>query len=177
MFDRRPGFFREDTPPAVTRRVDATVKWFNASKGFGFVTLSDGSQDAFLPMAILRRAGYEDVREGSLISCEVGAGAKGPLVTNVLNIDTSTAVAPRGDDGFDRRPVRPATTLDGAVKWFEPEKGYGFISPDGGGKDVFIHITALRRSGVNALEPGQRVRVDVVEGRKGLEAERITLIS
>ena len=62
------------------------------------------------------------------------------------------------------------------MKWFEPEKGYGFISPDGGGKDVFIHITALRRSGVNALGPGQRVRVDVVDGKKGLEADRITLI-
>jgi CspA family cold shock protein len=179
MYDRRPGFFREDTPPLPGRRVDATVKWFNASKGFGFVTLSDGTQDAFLPMAILRRAGFEDVREGASITCEVGEGAKGPLVTNVLNIDNSTAVAPRGDprgDGFDRRAPRPSTSVDGAVKWFEPEKGYGFISPDGGGKDVFIHITALRRSGVNALGPGQRVRVDVVDGKKGLEADRVTLI-
>ncbi len=174
MYDRRPGFFREDTPPG--RRVDATVKWFNASKGFGFVTLSDGTQDAFLPMAILRRAGYEDVREGALITCEVSAGAKGPLVTNVLNIDSSTALAPQAG-GADHRPPRPSTSVDGAVKWFEPEKGYGFISPDGGGKDVFIHITALRRSGVTALGPGQRVRVDVVDGKKGLEADRITLIS
>ena len=147
------------------------------SRGFGFVTMSDGSQDAFLPMAILRRAGYEDVREGASITCEVAAGAKGPLVTNVLNVDNSTAVAPGA--GMDRRgPLqqRPATTMEGAVKWFEADKGYGFISPDGGGKDVFIHITALRRSGVNALGPGQRVRVDVVDGKKGLEAERITLI-
>ena len=173
MYDRRPGFFREEMPPAPGRRVDATVKWFNASKGFGFVTMSDGTQDAFLPMAILRRAGYDDVREGSLITCEVSAGAKGPLVTNVLNIDTSTAV-PAGEE---RRPQRPSTTLEGAVKWFEPEKGYGFISPDGGGKDVFIHITALRRSGVDMLGPGQRVRVEVVDGKKGLEADRITLIA
>jgi cold shock protein len=176
MYDRRPGFFREETPSTPARRVDATVKWFNPSKGFGFVTLSDGTQDAFLPMAILRRAGYEDVPEGALITCEIGVGAKGPLVTNVLNIDSSAA-APSHGDGAERRPARPSTTLEGAVKWFEPEKGYGFISPDSGGKDVFIHITALRRSGVNALEPGQRVRVDVVDGRKGLEADRITLIS
>ena len=172
MYDRRPDFFREDLPPG--RRVDATVKWFNPSKGFGFVTLSDGTQDAFLPMATLRRAGYEDVREGALITCEISAGAKGPLVTNVLNIDTSTVVAPSG--GADHQPPPPSTSMEGAVKWFEPEKGYGFISPDGGGKDIFIHITALRRSGVNALGPGQRVRVEVVEGKKGLEADRITLI-
>ncbi len=176
MYDRRPSFFREDAPPG--RRVEATVKWFNASKGFGFVTLSDGTQDAFLPMAILRRAGFEDVHEGASITCEISAGAKGPLVTNVIDVDSSTAVAPQaGGGGFNRdRGPRPATTLDGAVKWFEAEKGYGFISPDGGGKDVFIHITALRRSGVNALGPGQRVRVDVVDGKKGLEADRITLI-
>ena len=175
MYEHRPGFFREDLPPG--RRVEAKVKWFNVSKGFGFVTLSDGSQDAFLPMAILRRAGYEDVRDGASITCEVSAGAKGPLVTAVLNIDNSTATAPRSESsGIDRNSPRPSHSLEGAVKWFEPEKGYGFISPDGGGKDVFIHITALRRSGVVALEPGQRVQVEVVEGKKGLEADRITLI-
>ena len=175
MYDRRPPeFFREDDMPPG-RRVDATVKWFNASKGFGFVTLSDGTQDAFLPMATLRRAGYEDVREGALITCEVSAGAKGPLVTNVLNVDTSTVVPPQSGE-TDHQPPRPSTSVEGAVKWFEPAKGYGFISPDGGGKDVFIHITALRRSGVNALGPGQRVRGDVVDGKKGLEADRITVI-
>jgi cold shock protein len=175
MFERRPGFFREDTPAG--RRVEAKVKWFNPSKGFGFVTLSDGSQDAFLPMAVLRRAGYEDVREGASISCEVSAGAKGPLVTSVLNVDNSTASSPSaGGGGFDRRVPGPSMTVEGAVKWFEPDKGYGFISPDGGGKDVFIHITALRRSGVVALDPGQRVRVEVVDGKKGQEAERVALI-
>jgi CspA family cold shock protein len=173
MYDRRPGFFREDLPPG--RRVEAKVKWFNASKGFGFVTLSDGSQDAFLPMAILRRAGYEDAYEGASIICEISAGAKGPLVTTVLNLDNSTAVAP-ASGGIDRRGARPAQTMEGAVKWFEAEKGYGFISPDGGGKDIFIHVTALRRSGVAALAPGQRVSVEAVEGRKGLEADRITLL-
>jgi CspA family cold shock protein len=173
MYERRPGFFREDTPPG--RVIEAKVKWFNASKGFGFVTPDDGAQDAFLPMAVLRRAGYEEVREGTSVTCEVGDGAKGPLVINVLNIDPSTAVAAR-DSGFERRDPRPSTTLDGAVKWFEPDKGYGFISPDGGGKDVFIHITALRRSGVDSLDPGQRVRMEVVDGKKGQEADHVTLL-
>jgi CspA family cold shock protein len=176
MYDRRPGTFQDDVPPAPGRRVDATVKWFNPSKGFGFVAMADGTQDAFLPMAILRRAGYDDVPEGCSITCEIGAGAKGPLVTNVLSIDTSTAIAPRPNE-FDRRSAGASQTLEGEVKWFGLEKGYGFISPDGGSKDIFVHISALRRSQLNTLEPGQRVRVDVVEGKKGLEADRIALIS
>ena len=171
--------FPEEIPSTPGRRVDATVKWFNPSKGFGFVTLSDGTQDAFLPMAILRRAGYDDVPEGSSITCEIGAGAKGPLVVSVLSIDASTAAAPRpdgSDRGIDRRYARPAQTIEGSVKWFGAEKGYGFISPDGGGKDIFVHISALRRSQLDTIEPGQRVRVEVVEGRKGLEADRLALL-
>lgn len=172
--NRRPGFVRDDEAQ-TGRRVDAKVKWFNATKGFGFVTLSDGSPDAFLPMAILRRAGYEDVREGASISCEVGAGAKGPLVLAVINVDNTTAL-PTSAPSARPSGSRMGQTLEGQVKWFEPDKGYGFISPEGGGKDIFVHVTALRRSGVAVLGPGQRVRVEVVDGRKGLEADRITLI-
>jgi cold shock protein len=168
MEDRDNGYSRADEMQAG-RRVEAKVKWFNATKGFGFVALSGGSKDAFLPMAILRRAGYDEAREGASIVCEVGVGAKGPLVLNVLNLDNSAA--PSGE-----RRAAAASTLHGVVKWFEPEKGYGFIAPDGGGKDIFVHVTALRRSGVSALDTGQRVRVDAVDGKKGLEADRITLI-
>jgi len=65
----------------------------------------------------------------------------------------------------------------GTVKWFNSQKGYGFIQPQGGGgKDVFVHISALERSGLTSLNEGQPVIVDVVEGRKGLEAARVRLI-
>jgi CspA family cold shock protein len=181
MYERRSGPFHNDEPSSG-RQVATRVKWFNATKGFGFVTPTDGGQDAFLPMAILRRAGFEDVGEGATLTCEIGDGAKGPLVLNVLEVDHTTA-EPAGErrgghsgGGFDQGPRGPASTLDGSVKWFEPGKGYGFISPDGGGKDIFIHITALRRSGLASLEPGARVRVDVVDGKKGLEADRVEVI-
>jgi cold shock protein len=177
MLERRPSFFREDTLPG--RRVEAKVKWFDAGKGFGFVTVSDGSADAFLPMAVLRRAGYEDLPEGAVITCEVSAGAKGPLVTGVLKVDSTTAkTSSRAVSGFDRRAPGSPTVLEGAVKWFDADKGYGFISPDDGGKDVFIHITALQRSGLQSLDEGQKVTFEVSPGRDGrMAADRIKVLS
>ena len=64
----------------------------------------------------------------------------------------------------------------GTVKWFNAEKGFGFIARDGGGKDVFVRISALDRSGLTALNEGDRVIVDIAEGRKGLEAARVQLV-
>jgi len=64
----------------------------------------------------------------------------------------------------------------GTVKWFNSQKGYGFIQPQAGGKDVFVHISALERSGISTLDEGQPVIVDFVEGRKGLEAARVCLV-
>lgn len=60
------------------------------------------------------------------------------------------------------------------MKWFDAERGYGFIAPAGGGNDIFVHVSALERSGLT-LNEGQAVVVDVVEGRKGLEATRVRL--
>jgi CspA family cold shock protein len=55
----------------------------------------------------------------------------------------------------------------GTVKWFNPTKGYGFIEPDEGGKDVFVHISALERAGMDSLSEGQKVSYDLEEGRNG----------
>ena len=67
----------------------------------------------------------------------------------------------------------PSVEETGTVKWFNAERGYGFIAPNGGGKDVFVHVSALERSGIEGLSEGQTVVVDVVEGRKGPEAARV----
>jgi cold shock CspA family protein len=82
-----------------------------------------------------------------------------------------------------RRSSAEATTsngssveMTGTVKWFNADRGYGFITPNGGGKDVFVHVSALERSGIEGLSEGQTVVLDVVEGRKGPEATRVRLI-
>ena len=161
MYPRRPTFFRVEDAPAG-RIVEGTLKWFDAAKGFGFVSLPEGG-DAFLPAAALRRAGIAEPRDGAVLRCEVSRGAKGPLVVQVLAV-AGTGAASR------------ARTSEGVVKWFAAEKGYGFIAPEGGGKDVFVHTNVLRRSGIETLVMGQRVRFELVEGRRGLEAEHIRLL-
>ncbi len=129
-------------------------------------------------MAVLRRAGHEEIREGTSVTCEVGDGAKGPLVLNVLNIDSPAATAACAIRASSRREPRPSTTLGARSNGSSLRPGYGFISPDGGAARMseFIHITALRRQQqVTTLGPGQRVRMEVVDGKKGQEADSISL--
>ena len=165
--------------------VTATVKWFNGSKGFGFVAPSDGTPDAFLHISALERAGLTQIAEGTTIVCDLGQGNRGPQVVWVHEVDASTAVAnpssgPSGGPGAGpRRPPQdrgPAQTYEGVVKFFSAEKGFGFVAVDEGGKDVFVHIKALERSGIKSLETGQRVRVVTTQGQKGPQADSVDLI-
>jgi len=175
---------------------EATVKWFNGEKGYGFVALSDGSGDVFLHANALQAAGYQTVSPGATLRIRVGQGQKGRQVDQVVSVDESTATAapprggPRGDrgggGGFGSRPPRSdaprrqvdlSTAVDmvGTVKWYNPDKGFGFITPQSGGKDVFIHATVLERAGLGPLQEGQTVRMGVVQGQKGPEAGTISL--
>ena len=166
--------------------IRATVKWFNTAKGFGFVTPEDGSPEAFLHLSALKQAGFESVGEGAGMVVEIGQSPKGRQVVRVLEVDNSMARAPAprmrpgpggpgmggGGGGMGHAPISTegAVDVDGVVKWFSSLKGYGFVSPNDGGKDVFVHITILRNAGVETLMPGQPVRMKVVTARKGPEA-------
>lgn len=68
-------------------------------------------------------------------------------------------------------PTEALTVATGTVKWFNPTKGYGFIQPQGGGgKDVFVHISAVERAGLNTLNEGQAIEYELVTGRNGKES-------
>ena len=77
-----------------------------------------------------------------------------------------------GGGGF--MPQGDAQEMRGTVKWYSAEKGFGFVSPEGGGRDVFVHATALERSGITPLTEGQAVNMKVVQGKKGPEAATLT---
>lgn len=205
----RPSF--QSRQPISGPEVGATVKWFNAQKGFGFVQLTDGSGEAFLHIRPVEAAGYSSLEPGTTLNVRVGQGQKGSQVTEIISVDTSTAEAPRPRGGgfggggggggygggggggrfgaggpagrkpfgssrqFDPSVLEGAPEATGIVKWFNPERGFGFIALDRGGKDVFVHQSALSRSGIAELREGQPVLVKLVDGPKGPEAGSVEL--
>jgi CspA family cold shock protein len=171
---------RSSAPAAFGPTLSATVKWFNPEKGFGFVAMGDGSGDAFLHCAVLQRAGHDSVNEGASLEVRVGPGQKGLQVTEVVSVDQSTAApsraprAPAGPRGDRAAPSGPSVETTGTVKWFNPTKGFGFIAPQDGGKDIFVHMSVL--GNLRTLNEGQVVRVSVRQGAKGPEAGSVSEI-
>ena len=180
--ERRPSNSRPSAPEA-SAPVAAIVKWFNAEKGFGFVAVAGGSE-AFMHIRQLEAAGHSSVPEGARVKVRIGQGQKGPEVTEVIEIDASTAQVTSGPAGrsaasssSQRQPsVGPTTECVGSVKMYNADKGFGFVGQDDGGKDVFIHATTLQRGGLRELSEGQRVRMQIAQGQKGLEARSIELL-
>jgi cold shock protein len=169
---------RFEAPPAGPP-VQATVKWYNPDKGFGFVGLADGG-DAFLHVSVVERSGNSTVPPGAILEVRIGSGQKGQQVTEILSVDTSTAAheLPRRARPEPRHtpPDQPTVEEFGTVKFYAADKGFGFIVRDRGGKDIFVHASALNRAGISEVAEGQRVAVDMVEGGKGPEAVSIRLI-
>lgn len=202
MFDRRKP---PAAQPFVTHEnIEAKVKWFDPEKGFGFASPVDGSGDVFLHISAIGPLDQQDLLPGATIVADLGEGRRGLQVVAVHEIDPSTAAqtaapAPRGG-GFGARPPRDdfgggyqdrgprgggfqdrdsgpvEGPFDGAVKFFNSDRGFGFIAPDKGGPDVFLHVSSLSRSGLQAPMDGQRVRFSIRAGRKGPEASNISFI-
>jgi CspA family cold shock protein len=154
------------------------VKWYNPDKRYGFVELSDGAGDAFLHATALAGIGISTLQPGETLELQVALGPRGPQVSEVISVDTSTAAPPRRSrknfrSQSDQQPLEASVQEMGTVKWYNATKGFGFIVRDAGGKDIFVHASVLERAGVMGLREGQRVFVGVAEGRKGLEAASI----
>ncbi len=181
--------------PPTGDPVRGTVKWFNAEKGFGFVTLEDGA-DVFLHSSVITRSG-QSVNERDNVRVRVGQGMKGRQVTEIIEVEPGGGPAPGGGRPERPRPMGgmggmggpprrsgpadtsyrrgPSVDMQGTVKWYNQQKGFGFITPDDGSKDIFVHASTLARAGLDQLPDGTRVMAKVVQGQKGPEAVEISL--
>ena len=153
---------------AVRKNITATVKFFDEAKGFGFVSPADGSPDAFIHISVIQNTSYTEFVEGMRIVCDLTEGDRGPQVSAIYEPEEGADAGPSGMD----------VEIEGVVTTFVPEHQYGFVSPDNGGPDVFIHTNMLERSEVEMDNFGidTKVKCVVRQGLKGPIADSLEVI-
>jgi len=164
-----------DDSAASIVEVTGVIKWFDVSKGYGFVVPDNGMPDVLLHVTCLRRDGFQTAYEGARVVCEVLQRARGLQAFRVLSMDESTAVHPA-----QMPPPRTHVTVTATsgleratVKWFNRLRGFGFLTCGEGSPDIFVHMETLRRFGMTELRPGQVVLVRFGPGPKGLMAAEV----
>ena len=168
-----------------------TVKFFNHAKGFGFVAPDDGDDDVFVHVSAVERAGLDGLNEGDQIAYELEQDRRSGK-SAAVDLQWIAAGSPPPRTG---RPSGPARGYDrssrggpprgegrasagpgaGTVKWFNPQKGFGFIQPNDGGGDVFVHISAVERAGLRGLDEGQAVSYEIEQDRRTGKASATNL--
>lgn len=169
------------TEPQSARIFRGRVKWFDATRGFGFIIPDDGTSDILIRFSVLREHGRRMLPEGATVACEAIHRNRGLQATQVISFDLSTATgvdfdarpAQRNDrahavDLADAGPMEPVV-----VKWFNRLKGYGFLNRVGNDADIFIHMETLRRAGIVDIEPEDRLTARITESGKGLLAVEV----
>jgi CspA family cold shock protein len=160
--------------------ITGRVKWFDATRGFGFLVSDDVEGDVLLHFSVLREHGRRSVPEGAVIECVPVRLHRGFQAKKVLSIDTSSALPqpPRSSIPAGERSDRRALADSAGefepveVKWFNRVRGYGFLKrpEDAGGEDVFVHMETVRLSTLRELQPGQQLEARIAPSGKGLTA-------
>jgi len=170
----------EGSGPAEMEAITGHVKWFDATRGFGFLVSDQVDGDVLLHFSVLREHGRRSVPEGATIECVPVRLDRGLQAKKVLSIDMSTALPQQSRSSIpagERADRKALADTAGAfepveVKWFNRVRGYGFVKrPDeSGGEDVFVHMETVRVSHLPELQPGQHLEARIAPSGKGLTA-------
>jgi CspA family cold shock protein len=160
----------------VMQLVHGRVKWFDPSKGFGFIVSDQTDADILLHANVLRNFGQGSVADGAGIEVRVQRTQRGVQAVEVVRIDPPEGVVlPFGEDAAEMVSADIlALELEPArVKWFDKGKGFGFANVFGRPEDVFVHAEVLRVSGFADLAAGEAVALRIIEGKRGRMAVQV----
>lgn len=159
---------------AVSATVAGQVKWFDTTKGFGFVLSDEGGPDILLHANVLRNFGRGSIAEGARVMLRTQSTGRGLQAVEVIAIEAVAEDMTEQDRPFPELPDATDVPLVAArVKWFDKAKGFGFANVFGNDEDVFVHVEVLRRSGFTEVQPGEAVAIKVVDGPRGRMAAEV----
>lgn len=155
---------------------DGTVTFFDADKGFGFIAPDSGAEDVFVHARALL-GGLRELSEGDRVAFDVAPGERGPQARDVELVGGAPRRAAAPPRGRSERPRSSGASVrggQGVVARYDADRGFGFITPDAGGDDLFVHVSVVR--GAEVLQEGDRVRYDVRQSDRGPQADRVELL-
>jgi CspA family cold shock protein len=161
--------------PAGLVEIAGRVKWFDVSKGYGFIVPDGGEGDVLIHVTVLRRDGFQTIYEGSRVVAEAQRRDKGMQVFRVLSVTPGDG--PHPSQLPPSRLHAQAASVGGfeivVVKWFNRSRGFGFLTRGEGTEDIFVHMETLRRYGFADPQPGDTMLARFGPGPKGLLAAEV----